>query len=170
MSEPTSEPRIRLFVCHTCEVVYPLPWYEGPPERDDTLNYRIADHEGHIGNLADIEERVWDKASARPDIIRELAGIMNKPGSAAGLGSTLYDLKSTFQEDAQICWKRHNRTRDCGDYMTDRMILKAPTRGDRKELGLDPKDRPQTHLCQYCPVFSIKMQRARDGKYYDYKG
>lgn len=162
--------KIRLFICHTCESVHPLPWFEGPPEYDDTLNHRVAEHEGHLGNLADIDEKTWDNKRLRPDILKEIAKIANKPGSATGLGTSYYDLKSTFDEDALICWKRHNRTTDCGDYMTPKMILKAPTKNERKELGLDPKARAQTHLCQFCPVFSIKMQRSRDGKFYDFKG
>lgn len=159
--------KIRLFICHDCESVQELPWYEGPPEYDDTLNYRVAEHENHVGNLADIEEAVWAKAPLRPDILSKLAAI---PGKAAGLGGSYYDLHSSFKDDAGTCWKRHNRTTDCGDYMADKMILRAPTKGERKELNLDVKDRATTHLCNFCPMFSIKMQRARDGKYYDFKG
>lgn len=163
-------PRVRLFICHTCGSVQELPWYEGPPEYDDTLNHRVSEHEGHLGNLADIDEAMWSNRSTRPAILKEIGNIVSKPGTASGLGESYYDLKNTFDDDAMVCWKKHNRTKDCGDYMTPRMVLKAPTKGDRKELGLDTKARAQTHLCQFCPVFSIKMQRARDGKYYDFKG
>jgi hypothetical protein len=162
--------RLRLFICHTCESVQPIPWYEGPQDRDDTLNFRVAEHEGHLGNLADIEESTWNNLPKRPEILKEIAGIVTRPGAASGLGASYYDLKSTFDDDAMTCWKRHNRTTDCGDYKTDRMLLRAPTKGERKELGMDVKERPTTHLCDFCPMKSIKMQRSRDGKFYDFKG
>jgi hypothetical protein len=148
--------KIRILICHTDGAVLELPWYEGPPDHDDTLNYRLAEHKfpdgsAHFGNLFVYNKDDWAKSSVRDAILNEIAKQV-RPGEGTGLGQTFYDVKDNFQQDAITCWKKHNRTLDCGDYMTDRMRLYPDTKADRKELGLSVKERPNTFLCQFCPV------------------
>jgi hypothetical protein len=175
MLNGVSEPeKIRLLICSTCSSIDPLPWYEGPPELDDTLNYRLSQHrfpsgDPHIGLLANVFEDAWSKQAYRDairDKLAEEAGI-RLPGQSAGLGETYYDVRSTYAEDAMKCWKQHNRTTDCGDYKTRAKLLLADTRAERKEIGLDPAQRATTYLCQFCPMESIKMQayRKETGQY-----
>lgn len=166
--------RIRLLICHGCESITPVPWcgedYQCThPSCVEPLEYRLADHIGHLADLADIDEETWDDPVKRTRVIRETIPYAKGTGKGAGLGSQFYDVKATFQDDAFTCWRRHNRTKNCADWNTDRMRLYPDTKADRKEAGLDPKTRATTFLCQYCPVTSIYMQRMRRDKYkYDY--
>lgn len=156
------EEKIRILVCHTDGAVYELPWYEGPPEHDDTLSYRLQGHKGHIGNLFIYNAKDWAKSATREAILSEIARQV-KPGEGTGLGQTFYDVKSNFQQDAITCWKSFNKTTDPGhcDYRKENKRLWPDTREERKELGLDPKDRPNTFLCDFCPVHSLVVQKQR---------
>lgn len=152
------EDRVRIIICHTDGAVHELPMFEGPPEYDDTLNYRLAEHKfgdgsAHFGSMFTVASKDWEKKTYRDAILDEIAK-HTKPGEGSGLGQTFYDVKSNFQMDAMSCWKKHNRTLDCGDYMTDKMRLYPDTKAERKELGLSVKERPNTFLCQFCPVES----------------
>jgi len=157
-----STEKIRVLVCHTDGAVYELPDYEGPADRDDTLNYRLAGHENHIGNLFRYDADKWVKSNYREAILDEIAKQV-RPGEGTGLGQTFYDLKSNFQQDAIDCWKSYGKTTNPGhcEYMQDSKRLYPDTKGDRKDLGLDPNDRPNTFLCQFCPVHSLVMQKKR---------
>lgn len=166
-------PRVRLLICHDCGSVDVLPWYDGPPEYDDTLNFRLREaHQGpldeygepryyHHGTMATVNEKSWDDPEKQRQILSELAKA--HAGGEVGLGSKLYHARSNFKEDAIACWKRHGRTQNCEDYKSDKMKLVPDTRGDRKELGLELKSsrRPGTSLCVFCPYHSVVMQRAR---------
>jgi hypothetical protein len=167
------DPRIRLLICNDCETIEPLPWFDGPVQYDDTLNFRLAGHrtaEGtpHRGAMATVSEVSWDDTEKRRKILDELNKAKN--GGEIGLGSKLYDLRSTYAEDAYKCWQHdHNRTKNCEDYKSDKKKLVPDTRGDRKELGLETKSsaRPNTWLCVFCPYHSVVMERARrDQGYY----
>lgn len=154
-------------MCHIDGAVHELPWYEGDPERDDTLNYRISQHKfpdgsAHFGNLFVYNAKDWSKSTVRQAILEEIAKQV-RPGEGTGLGQTFYDVKSNFQQDAIECWKGFGRTTDPGhcDYRKDNKRLWPDTKQDRKELGLDPKDRPNTFLCDFCPVHSLVMQKQR---------
>jgi hypothetical protein len=172
--------KVRLLVCHHCESVQEIPWCgEDPqcrhPACNDALNYRVAQHQFGDGrphapaNLADIDEDIWKQKSKRPDILVNLARIVD-PGAGAGLGESLYDVKSNFEQDAMKCWKAHNRTHDCGDYKSPQKLLVPDTKAERKELGLTPV-RPTSYLCDYCPVKSIVQQRVYSEEYgYNYDG
>lgn len=155
------EEKIRILVCHTDGAVYELPWYDGPQEHDDTLNYRVSEHRDHVGNLFVYNKKDWEKSTYREAILSELAKQV-KPGQGTGMGESFYDLKSTFQEDAIMCWKGFGKTTDPGhcDYRKDNKRLYPDTKGDRKELGLSPT-RPNTFLCDFCPVHSLVMQKKR---------
>lgn len=175
--------QIRLLICHQCHSIDPIPWCgEDPnckhPECIAPLEFRMAQHRDGTGiphapaNLATVDEELWADANFRAEALRQIENIAN-PGQAKGLGQSLYDVRDTFQADAMTCWKRHNRTTDCGDYKHDRMRLVPDTKAERKDLGLDTSSaaRPSHFLCDYCPMKSIKQQRVYSEQYkYDYNG
>jgi len=182
-----SEERLRLFVCHECKTVEPVPWCgENPdcrhPQCEDALEFRVAPHRlasdprrfhGQV-NLADIGKKIWDRYSARQDVLVKLQQIVD-PGAGSGLGTTLYDVKANFDTDAHACWKAHNFTHNCQDYMADsKRLVPQHTTAERKELGLETRSRrrpTQTYLCHFCPYRSIVQQRANSEKYrYNYDG
>jgi hypothetical protein len=159
--------RLRLLICHDCESIEELPFYEGPPDRDDTLAYRVSFHqfpngEEHLGVLATVPADHWEKASHRHEIVEKIATASGRPGTASGLGADFYDVKNNFAQDAMACWKKHNRTNDCDEWRGDHKRLYPDTKGDRKELGLNPKGRPNTFLCDFCPVTSVYAQKRND--------
>jgi hypothetical protein len=161
--------RVRILICHTDGAVHELPLFDGPPEYDDTLNYRTSQHKfgdgtAHFGSMFTVSKADWEKKTYRDAILDEIAK-HTRPGEGAGMGQTFYDVKNNFMQDALVCWKKHNRTLDCGDYMTDKMRLYPDTKADRKELGLSVKERPNTFLCQFCPVNSVVMGKKNKETY-----
>lgn len=172
MSDET-KPKVRLLICHSCSSIDELPWYDGPGDYDDTLNYRVAEHrypngDPHIGILATVLEEDWAKQNYRDairDKIAEESGI-SLPGQSAGMGETYYDVKSNFGQDASDCWKKHGKPGSshkfsCEDYQHSSKLLLADTRAERKEAGLDTRARASTYLCSFCPYQSMVMQRYR---------
>jgi hypothetical protein len=168
------ENKLRLLICEHCGSVEEMPMYEGPWQQDTWLNEKLKAHllpsgEKTHGNVhvGIVESDKW--MMHRDSIIAQMATEFTVPGKGAGLGISYYDTKSNFQADAFACWKEHNRTTNCDDYRSDKKRLFPDTRADRKELGLDPKSRPNTFLCDFCPYNSIVMQRQRKDKFgYDY--
>jgi hypothetical protein len=160
-----SEDRVRLFVCRTEQSIQEIPWYpmNAPPEHDDTRNYLLQLHAGHVVDWGDVLASQWNSPKLRVAITKEIQRAMH-PGEAEGLGTQFYSIKSSFQEDALKCWKQHNRTTDCGDWHNDNKRLYAETRGDRREIGLsvNTSARPNTFLCDFCPMASIR--RSKIGK------
>lgn len=157
--------KVRLLICFECKSIEEVPFYEGPPERDETLEYRASKHaypsgERHVGQLAVVDKTQWDDPTIRTAIIRKISA----GPDGEGLGQQFYDIKSTFQEDAMTCWKRHGKRVNCEDYKTDKMRLRPDTAADRKAEGLDPKTRPSTFLCQFCPVNSHVVTKQREAR------
>lgn len=152
-----SDEKIRILLCHVCGSIEEIPWYEGDPANDTLLEYKVSTHrfpngDPHIGDLAAIKKKDWDHKASREQIITELnAG----RGGDAGMGQPFRDLRMSFQQEAMTCWKAHNRTTNCGDYHRENKRLVPDTAAERKDLGLSPKDRPNTWLCDFCPVQSI---------------
>lgn len=154
-----------------------MPDYDGPWNFDQWFTALVPDHQGpnhpptqqtvHIGR---VDESDWRDPSKRDGVLNKLPEEIGMPGTGAGLGQSFYDTKSNFAADAFKCWKvDHNRTLNCEDYKSDKKRLYPDTRGERRELGLDPKGRPNTFLCDFCPYNSVVMQRQRKDKYnYDY--
>jgi hypothetical protein len=148
-----------------------------PWNYDEWLNRLIKDHQGpnhpkttdvvHIGR---VESSDWNDTTKRQGVLDKLPEEVGMPGSGAGLGQTYYNTRNNFTADAFKCWKvEHNRTMNCEDYKSDKKRLLPNTGADRKELGLDPKGRPNTFLCEFCPYHSVVMQRQRKDKFkYDY--
>jgi hypothetical protein len=161
--------KIRLLICQTCGSIEELPFFDGPPEHDDWLKERITPHrtasgEPHIGSLATVGAKEWGNPSYREEIANKISKEFALPGQGAGLGQTFYDLKSTFLEDAMTCWKGFGRTTNpahCA-YRSDSKRLLPDTSAERKDLGLSPKDRPNTFLCDFCPVHSLVLQKRRE--------
>lgn len=168
------DPRIRLLICNVCNTIEPIPMFDGPPEHDELLNYRLAPHrttEGHphVGMLPTVSEKSWNDPVRQKKIIEELNKA--RAGGEVGLGSELYNLRSTFEDDAMRCWRiEHNRTTDCGDYKSDRMKLTPQhTRGDRKDLGLETRSKhmpTSTWLCTFCPYHTVVMEQTRRAQGY----
>lgn len=163
--------RIRLLICNTCNTIEPLPDYTGPIEHDTTLQFRLSKHrtaEGHphLGNMARVSEKSWDNPTYRAKILDELAKA--HAAGEVGLGTKMYDLRSTFQEDAMSCWRHeHNRTENCEDFRSDRKRLVPDTKGERKELGLETRSKympVNSWLCDYCPYATLVMERQRKAK------
>jgi hypothetical protein len=172
----TDTDKIRLLICTGCGAIEEMPDYEGPWQQDTWLNAKLKGHmlesgerthgEVHIGKVS---QNDW--INYGDSIIAQAANEFTAPGKGAGLGQTFYDTKSNFSADAFACWKQHNRTTNCEDYRSDSKKLLPDTRAERRELGLDPKSRPNTYLCDFCPYNSIVMQRQRKAKGdYDYTG
>ena len=168
-SNDSADARIRILVCFTCDSIDPLPLYDGPPERDDTLNYRISQHRfpdgrEHFGQMFRVSERSWDDAAKRREIIKEMHK-RRKPGEGEGLGDDIYEVRSTYSEDAMTCWRiEHNRTSNCEDYKSDKKrLVYQKTLADRKAEGLEYRSRhiaTNTWLCDFCPYKSVVQARV----------
>ena len=169
-------PKVRILFCDECHTVDEIPDFDGPPEYDMLLQYRVADHQFDSGRMHPLQlgrvgQATWSKRAAREQIMQKFAIEQGHvpPGQGAGLGATFYALKANFMQDAMVCWKQHLRTTDCDDYRSDAKLLLADTKAERKEAGLDTSvaARPKHWLCDYCPVQSIVDQRKRaaDGLY-----
>jgi hypothetical protein len=166
---------LRLVLCHDCQSVQETPWcgesaqcqHPGclEPLEARLREHRYADGRPHIGDLGSVPKELWDKKSERPGVLREIEKFSGPPGSGAGMGVSSYDLRSNFEADAMACWKRHNRTKDCADYKTPKMLLLPDTRAERKELGLPVGARPSFHLCSWCPVESIVQTKRNSEKF-----
>jgi len=157
----SNETKIRLVVCRTCKSIEEIPDFQGPLKDDTLLDIVASRHEyaegfPHEGlKLFDVEERHWRDTHKREKIVEKI-----KERVGMGLGDEFYTIKATFKEDAFACWKRRNRTRNCEDFKSDKMRLVPNTHAERKELGL-PKPTSNRYLCEFCPYFSIAMQRMR---------
>lgn len=164
----SDDEKVRLLICHVCQSIDELPDYEGDPAHDDTLNYRVAEHQypsgtPHVGSLARVSAKSWNNKDHRAGILAELAKA-GLPGKGEGLGQSYYDVKDNFRADALKCWKQHNRTLNCEDYHSESKRLYPDTKAERKDLGLSPNTRPNTFLCNFCPVESVattEMRRKR---------
>ena len=171
-------PRDELLVCADCETIEHIPGFDGPPEYNQA---RLARLRGHVVDLADgtgrshaiafttVNAKLWAENDEFRKYVVNAISDAQKTGEV-GLGSGLYDLRSTFAEDALRCWRvEHNRTENCQDYRSDKKRLVPPTRGERKELGLETRAKniyTTSYLCDYCPYASVVAQRKNHAKGY----
>lgn len=161
----TDSEQIRILVCHSCKSIEELPDWQGRPEDDVLLNISVERHqkpEPHLGALMRFPLKYWVVPKVQEAIIAQI-----RENGASGLdvyGTKFYETKSQFGEDAMTCWGLHNRTHDCGDYKSDRKILKPGTEGERKSLGLTASKAPTIYLCDFCPVKSIVQKKAFKAK------
>ncbi|KUL44699.1 hypothetical protein ADL22_12195 [Streptomyces sp. NRRL F-4489] len=104
-----------------------------------------------------ISKKHWQNPHYKDEVVKKITKHIGGEASE-GLGVDFYTTKNTFQEDAMVCWKKHNRTLDCGDFRSKRVMLTPGTNADRKAAGL-PKYRSakDRYLCDFCPV----MNRVR---------
>lgn len=168
---------IRLLICTTCNTVEELPAYSGDPRGDTWLREKEKAHllpsgSGFHGeyHIARIEQSDW--LSHKEDIIRQMVSefsTFSAAGEGSGLGQRFYDAKDNYSVDALKCWRvDHARTQNCSDYMTQKMRILPDTRAERKSEGLSA-NRPEIHLCQFCPYHQIVEQRRASEEYgYNY--
>lgn len=152
-----------------------MPDYHGPWQQDEWLNEKLTHHMMPSGekthgdvHVASVEQDKW--INHREDIMTKMASEFTLPGKGAGLGQTFYDTKNNYSHDAMQCWRvAHNRTTNCGDYMTDKMRILPDTKADRKAEGIDFKHRPGFFLCELCPYHQIVQQRKGSDEFkYNY--
>lgn len=150
--------------------------HSGPPATDaelETLTFRHMDRHPsspNSGQLVSIPDDVWNDSDKRKAVLEQVelgaAGTGDSP-----LGKKNYELRDTFKDDAMTCWvQEHNRTRNCGDYRTDKKKLVPGTADERRRLGLPKYNQPPQrtrYLCDYCPFHQlvIQVQRERAGMY-----
>lgn len=169
-------PRDELLVCADCGTIEHIPGFDGPPEYNQPRIARLRNHVVDLANgtsnshaiaFTTVNAKLWAENEEFREYITKAISEAQKTGDV-GLGNTLYDLRSTFAEDAMQCWRvGHGRTENCDDFKTERKRLIPPTRDERRDLGLSTaaKDIYSTaYLCDYCPYGSIVMQRARKAR------
>lgn len=165
MPDPTF---VRLLFCHDCLSVDQIPDFDGPPQYDYYLEYRVQQHQTNGHPHRGVLGRVEDKPSTIQAAVDQMAAMVS-PGEGVGLGQPLYDLRDNYKAESMQCWKRHARTSDCGDYRADKMRLWADTKADRKAEGMsvNREERPNAWLCDFCVVHSLVQQKQRQAKGYD---
>lgn len=170
-------PKLRILVCHTCKAMVPIPDVPGGRGDDEMLMARVMEHQfepEHVGReiqsrphemiLCRVPEQLWNNTQIRAHVVAEIQKHTRGAGDGEGLGE-LYDVKNNFMEDAMHCWRfQHGRTSNCDDYMSDKKLILADSRAERRDLGLDPRERASVKLCQFCPVHSVVQQRKNKKK------
>lgn len=153
---------VRVLLCHVCKSLESMPDYEGNPDNDDVLTTLLSRHtqkhptQMNSGQLMRVGAKDWESPSTRSAIeqaIRESAG-------HTGFDPEFYQARDTLKDDAMTCWKRHNRTVDCSDYKTRKMLLQPGTKAERKAEGL-PEYHSTTYVCSACPVDTLVTTAAR---------
>ncbi len=162
-----SGPVIRLLFCFNCTSIEELPNFEGRPENDTLLTITLEKHHSagvpHTGHLFTVPLRLWTSEASRNEIIKQ---IKVGSGGISELDPDFYETKSQFGEDAMACFAAHQRPKgQCPDYKSDKKVLQPKTNEARKELGmplLKDVGGPKMFLCDFCPVKSFNMQKARE--------
>lgn len=170
-------PRDKLIICSDCRTIEHIPGSDLPMEHDQPLQARLRNHlvplaEGvstHAIAFTTVNAKLWKENEEFRRYITRAITEAQKTGNV-GLGDEVYDLRSTFAEDAMKCWRiEHNRTQNCQDYMSDKKRLVPPTKADRRELGLETRSKQiysTMSLCQFCPFHRIAEDRARRAQGY----
>ena len=153
---------IRLLLCHVCKTMDEIPDYEGNPDNDDTLSTIVHRHamkhpdRMNSGQLLKVNQKDWDSPSTRAAIEKAIS----ESAGHTGFDTSYYETKAVFQEEAMTCWKKHNRTTNCGDYKSKGKLLQPGTNAERKSEGL-ARYQSNTYLCQMCPMESLVISAAR---------
>lgn len=164
-------PEIRLLVCGQCKTIEPLDDFQGPVDYDAVLAVAVDRHKDGVERrphapaaLLRVKEKHWKSPNVQDEISKRIQESFD-PTAETGLGTSAYTMVDNFRADAMQCFKEHFRNPDCGDYKSASKRLAPDTRGERKELGLNPKydENPALtkFLCEYCPVHSMVQQAAR---------
>jgi len=152
----------RLLQCTTCSTLEKLPDYNGPknssgvpPEGYDVLLdnlvalHKFPNGDPHIGNLYNVDEKLWDKMDTRTQIEKEIWK------DTAEFSAT----KSFYEDEAMKCFNQHHRPKQgCIDYMDDSKRLGNPTKEGWKAGIVDVR------LCSFCPVHSWVTTQIRTKK------
>lgn len=163
-----NEPTFRLLYCLVCQTLEELPPYDGEPELDHLLAIACEQHvfpsgEPHKGRLFVLPLKAWAHKDSKQEIIRQIKGGGSK--GIAEMDETFYDSRSTFLEDAMLCYKAHNKPKEgCADWHSEQKLLIPNTEKERRKEGLGKyKDSPgkKTYLCDFCPVAIGVAQRKR---------
>ncbi len=172
---------IRILQCVDCHTIEVLPLYG-----DDALEYltdkhRFPDGSRHFGNLIPLNINAADGSGERratmadwndPDFRAFIKKhfdeqTVTRPGHGAGLGTTFYDTRNTFQHDALVCFSKHLRPKGrCHDYKDDRFRLLPDTAAERAAEGMS-RNRPGRHLCDFCPVQTYMTTRNNQAQNLD---
>ena len=168
-----NEPMMRLLVCKKCKSIEEVPDYDGPDggintaEYDHTLRFFIDQHMEKSCSkdhwiMYNLPTKYWIIPKVKASIEKQIQE------GAQGLdvfGTNFYATKANFTADAMSCWIKHNQTKDCSDYKTDRMQLKPDTAAERMQAGMEKESSgPKVYLCDFCPVKSIVQEKAFNKK------
>lgn len=163
-----SGPQIRLMLCRVCKVIEELPDFEGNPDDDTLLQLAIEKHTDsfgtpHVGNLFKVPVRHWADSSVRQEIVKQI--MQGISGGIDEVEKGFYDTRSMFFEDAMTCFRQHNRPKGrCPDWKADSKKLVPKTAAERKDAGLQAPSKAPVHtfLCQFCPVNTFMVTKARE--------
>lgn len=169
-----NEPMMRLLICAKCKSIDEVPAYDGPEGGEDTVQYDhtmrffVDQHiERKCTNIQDrtvghLPTRFWLIPKVKEGIIKQI-----QEGSQ-GLdvfGTQFYATRANLMADAMTCWIQHKQTKDCDDYKSDKKLLKPDTAKDRLEAGMEKLGSgPKVHLCDYCPMKSLVMEKYNKKK------
>lgn len=164
----------RLLICKPCRTIETLPLFEGPsaeeaqdPLLDGLVRRHVQKHgdiQSDAGLLMRVKDTDWDKH--RFEILNNLKQRWT------GFEPSLYAIKSTYEEDAMACFRRHGRpTADCYDWRDDSKLL-TPTSWHRESDDIDRSEqkkilaeiapaRQPVYLCDFCPVAIYYTTRLR---------
>lgn len=155
---------LRLYICEDCKQIIPIHSDGTPPYKYDYLLHKLEEDHGWRGHkfaVITVNKKGWEDEKGQKQIVQALKDAL--AGGETGLGAEFYDVKDQFHEDAQACWKAHNRSLTCGDFKSDRMVVQPDTAKLRKSEGLGAY-RSNIHLCNFCPVASVVEQALRKKK------
>lgn len=160
---------IRLLLCLNCKSVEEIPDFQGHPDDDVLLQIIIEKHQStgvpHKGNLVKVPLKLWMRQEVREQMLQQIRG-----GAAPGLDAMMpgyYDVKNQFFQDAMNCYAAHSRPKgQCPEFGDEKKRLVPSTTAERKELGLGAPTTSGTkvYLCDFCPVKSYNMTKARETK------
>ncbi len=158
-------PKIRLLYCYNCTTIEELPDFEGRPEDDHLLEILVEKHQSagvpHTGFLSKIGVKIWSQEKFRKEIIKNIRTRVG--GGLADIDPEYYATKATFYEDAMSCYDAHQRPEgSCSDWRASNKKLVPKTSAERKELGLPKAINSHIYLCDFCPVKTFMVTKARE--------
>ena len=161
--------KLRLLYCYSCHSLEELPDYKGNPDHDGFLNSAIEKHKDasgapHMGRLMDVPLVLWNNATARDGIVKQIYAEMS-PGLDA-IAPGYYDLKNNISSDALRCYVQHNKPKDgnCSDWHAKNKEIRPDTKAERKDAGLDPNGAQRQWTCSACPVAIVRQQKFFESK------
>ncbi len=155
---------LRIYICNDCKNFIPIPSDGTPPYKFDYLLHKIEDDHGFRGHnfaIVSVDKKAWEDTQGQKIIISQLKNAI--AGGDTGLGSEFYEVKNQYHEDADACWKAHNRTLSCEDFKTPKKIIMPDTVKERRAEGLG-EYRSNLHICNFCPMSSVIESRIRSAK------